>query len=136
MTFQEKSAWVVVLASVSVLWIFGVPFVRDATPPPFAYGPILVVAVIAFIIVATLGHIALGVLFPKAASAPLDERDRRIELQAERAGGVALGLAAFAGVVFALYEGAPRVAMAIFLGLVVSELVKSATQIWLYRRGA
>lgn len=135
MSFQEKSAWVVLLVSALVFAPYAWTLVTE-NPPAFAHGPMIFGVMVGFTVLITFSHIILAIVFPKAASAPADERDRRIELHGEHAGGFMLGLWSLGAIVFALMEGAPRVATVIFLGLAISEFVKSLWQVALYRKGA
>lgn len=135
MTFQEKSAWVVLAATALMFGPYAKLLVEGRLPEPGDIGAMFAL-MIAFTVLIVVSHIGLAVVFPKSAGAPRDERDKRIELHAERAAGFALGAWMLGAIVVALLDGAPRVATVIFLGLVASEFVKSLWQVAQYRRGS
>lgn len=135
MAFQEKSAWVMLVVTALMFGPYAKLLIEGGLPAP-AYGGMIFGLMIGFTVLIVVSHIVLAIIFPKSAGAASDERDRRIELHAEHAAGFTLGAWAFGAIIFALFEGAPRVAAVIFLGLAASEFVKSLWQIVLYRRGA
>lgn len=135
MSFQEKSAWVVLAATALLFGPYAKLLVEGRLPEAGDIGAVFVLMVV-FTVLIIISHIVLAIVFPKSASAPRDERDKRIELHAEHAAGFALGAWMLGAIVVALRDGAPRVATVIFLGLVASEFVKSLWQVAQYRRGS
>lgn len=135
MSFREKSAWVVLLA---MLLVYGGYALRLFQGDGLADGSTgaLFTAVTGFVAVAVAGHIVIAALSPKHANEAADERDRRIALLGDRAGGYALGAFALAALALALIEGEQKIANLIFLGLAGSEIVKNLWQVALYRREA
>ncbi len=138
MAFQEKSAWVMIVA-LTVTGLFYLNMVIGLSgphglAPPFL--PSLIVYTVALTAVAILGHIVIAVLSPKEASAELDERERSITYRASHWSGYILG----GGVVFSLvwylfsYDG-NRFFYSVFASLVLSALAEYIIQVVLYRRG-
>jgi len=132
MSFQERSAWVVMIAMIAAaagyyLWL--------AERGGLMGGSVLaiVLASITFIGIAIVGHIVSVVI--GGGDDEEDERDRMIELYGERAGGFALGAAALLGLAMALKEGELLIANLLFFGLVASEIVKNIWRVVLYRSG-
>ena len=82
MPFQEKSAWVM---SVSLIlggaYYFGI--VKTITAeigqlaPPIL--PTVVLYTIILVVISVVGHIAISILTPREADAPLDEREKAQE---------------------------------------------------------
>lgn len=134
MAFQEKSAWVVLLVTGMMFGPYAKLLIDGGAPPEDMTGTIFGL-MIGFTILIVLSHVILAIVFPKGASAPADERDKRIELKAEHAAGFVLGAWCFGAIIVALMDGAPRVAVVVFLGLAASEFVKSLWQVVQYRRG-
>ncbi len=142
MSFAEKSAWGLLIGlGVMAWWYFPRAFAVVAhTENPMALGAISVVCVIGLVIFEAVYH---GVIAVHGGD-ETDERDRLIDMRAERNAGFVLGIALFAlvGRIFAttaLPELAPmsplEIAVWILLALTVSELSKVLWQIWYYRTG-
>lgn len=139
MSFREKSAWIALLAHGGV---FGAYFAAlwQAWDP--AYGQrlsigLLMAAMFSFVIVVTALTIVAALMNPKAANAPADERERLIELKAERAAAYTLStgvLLSMTGLLLG-FNGF-LIANALLASLVAAELVKAGWQIAAYRAGA
>ena len=143
MSFAEKSAWgLLVGLGVMSWWYFPRAFaVAAQTDNPMALGGISVVCVIGLVIFEAVYHAVIA----GNGGDEKDERDRFIDLKAERNAGFVLGIALFALVgrilaTSAMPELAPMpplvIAVWILLALTVSELSKVLWQIWFYRTGA
>lgn len=132
MSFKEKSSWIVLIGMAVILVGYGSLL---ASLGGLAAGgtALIVTAVIAFIVMAAAGHAIVAIL-AKDFDDTEDERDKRIELQGEQAGGVALGMIVLLALAMALIGGNMMMANLLFLGLVLSEVVKTAWQVILYRR--
>ena len=135
MSFSEKSAWVMLAALLLVFGPYALELYR-AGGLDTGYGEDIFGVMIAFVVLAGIGQIAVSVLSPKGGDAASDERDRRIELHAENAAGYTLGAWAIFALFVALYREQQFIANIIFLGLATSEIVKNLWQVVLYRRGA
>ena len=138
MAFQEKSAWVMIVA-LSVTGLFYLTTVvglsgPEGLPPPIL--PILIVYTVALTVLAVVGHIVIALISPKEANAELDERERIINYQASHWSGYILG----GGVVFSLiwylftYDG-NRFFYSVFASLVLSAIAEYVIQVVLHRRG-
>ena len=142
MSFSEKSAWgLLVGLGVMSWWYFPRAFaIAGETDNPVALVSISVVCVVALIIVEAVYHAVIA-----AGGDETDERDRFIDMKAERNAGFVLGIGLFilVGRIIAtttkpeLAVMSPLViAVWILLALTVSELSKILWQIWYYRTGA
>jgi hypothetical protein len=133
-TFREKSLWITV---VSTLAIYGYYFWKALTigeRDPGAVGVLFGETVVLLILVAIAGHVVLAI---RSRPEALDERDRRIALVATRNGYYVLisGASCALGVV-AMGVGGFWSAHALLAAIMLAELVKSASQLVSYRRGA
>ena len=121
MSYREKSIWGTLIGVVLVYgWYF--------TMPPAAGR--LVFTVILLVGIEVIYHIALAIQSRPEAK---DERDRSIEAKAYRNAYVALA----SGVIAPIFLPLPpaMAAQMVLLALVVSEVVKSVTQLYSYRSG-
>ncbi len=143
MNFAEKSAWGLLIGlGLMAWWYFPRAFAVTAqTENPMALGAISVVCIIGLVVFEAVYHAAIA----GHGGDERDERDRFIDIKAERNAGFVLGIALFSlvGRIFAttaLPELAPmsplEIAVWILLALTVSELSKVVWQIWYYRTGA
>ena len=132
MSFQEKSAWVLIIATAIIggLFVFGL-----AEDGGIAAQGNIFSAIILFVILVVVMHIAIAILNPKAADTS-DERDRQIERKAEMAGGFTLGGFMLLILAMASISGDWHIANLAFIGLLASELIKGLWQIALYRLSA
>lgn len=121
MSYREKSVWG---SLIGVMAVYGWYF---AMPP--AVGR-LILAVVLLIAIEVIFHITLAL---KTKPEPMDERDRVIEAKGYRNAYLAL----VSGVIAPIFLPLPpaMAAQVVLLALVVSEIVKSATQLYCYRRG-
>jgi riboflavin transporter FmnP len=103
-----------------------------------------VIGVIALVVIETIYHVFIAI--PHGADADrTDERDRLIDLKAERNASLVLGIALFwlvGHIVFPHLIGVDRVpsslniAVWILAALTLSEVAKLVSQIWFYRADA
>ena len=143
MSFQEKSAWGL-LAGLVVMsfWYFPKAFtIAQHAYNPVALVAISVVCVIGLVIFEAVYHGVIAV----SGGDEIDERDRLIDMKAERNAGLILGIALFVliGRIIAttavpdLGQMTPLViAVWIMLAITVSEISKLLFQLWYYRTGA
>jgi uncharacterized membrane protein len=139
MSFREKSAWITL---VSVLLCFGIYFGALATGrierfsmSAFHFG---LVSIIALIVLQFVLHVVTAMLSVSDARAPLDERERLIELRSRSIGYYVL-MAWMGGIIIAVHSSAVRKLDVVFiawLGVVVAVLAVSVAQIVQYRRGS
>lgn len=135
MTFREKSAWVVLLGMGAVLWRY-LASLREAGSFGAGTTQVMFLTILAFVVFAVIAHTLMAILSAKSGDDAEDERDRQIARKSEYIAGYVLGAFALGGLAFALMEGAYLVANILFVGLVFSEIVKNAWQVFLYRRSA
>ena len=147
MSFQEKSAWGLLLGIVLVSVFYFpaalriVEVVPEEGPQAVPLIAISVVGVIALVVIQIIYHVFIAALSRDTGS---DERDALIDLKAERNAGFALGLGLFwlvghivSGSVVRVdgVPGAMTIAIYILLALTASEIVKLMSQLWYYRVG-
>jgi hypothetical protein len=138
MPFREKIAWISLLLTVAV---YGGYFACLSVPRGSgdwlsdSFGP-LVGATLLFVVLMIVLTVAVAVLAPKDAAAPLDEREKLIALKAAQFAYFALSAGAFTAIV-ALFAGTDRffVANFLFFSLIAAEIAKDAAQIVYFRRG-
>ena len=142
LSFQEKSAWGLLLGIVAVsVFYFPAAFrIVETVPNGIPLIAISVVGVIALVIIEIIYHAVIAV----ASGDETDERDVLIDLKAERNAGLVLGLALFWLVGFIIAQsilgayavpGPLEIAVWILLAITVAEVAKLASQIWYYRAG-
>ena len=128
MSFREKSAWI---SLISTSAIYAIYFWNSRE-----LGGLLG-TIVALAVVQTVLTIVVAAFAPKDAKAPLDERERLIDLRATR-----FAYAALAGsVACACFFGAfnPPIIFktnALLFLLVIAEILRSGSQVVQYRRGA
>ena len=142
LSFQEKSAWGL-LSGILVVSAFYFPRALDIVEyagNPIALIAISVVGVIALVVIEVIYHIIIAI----PGGDESDERDKLIDLKAERNGGLVLAIALFVLVGHIIAENvlqsgtgpsALLIAVYIIASLTASEVAKLASQIWFYRAG-
>lgn len=153
MAFREKMLWASAATTVVIWGWYFLGFVSALQGPAFNVGAEIgkfLFAVVALIVVQVAAAIVLAISSPTDAQAPADDRDREFALVAYRAAFVTLSvlIAALTVVAPLTMATAPAwlggkpmnlvpivISNALLLSLVISELVRSATQLLLYRRG-
>jgi len=137
-SFREKTAWIALIAYAGV---FGVYFFAlwqawdPAYGQPLSIG-LLVAAMVAFVIVVTVLTIIAALTNPKDANAPADEREKLIDLKAERAASYTLSTGVLLSMTGLLLGFNGFLIANVLLGsLVAAELVKAGWQIVAFRRG-
>lgn len=143
LTFQEKNAWGLLLGIVIVSFFYfptALEIVADV-PQAGALIGISIVGVIALIVIEGIYHAVIAV----SSGDETDERDRLIDLKAERNSGYVLGVGLFwlVGHIVAqsILNAYPvpnplEIAVYILLAITVSEVGKLLSQIWYYRIGS
>ena len=154
MAFREKMLWASAAMTIVIWGWYFLGFVSALEGPSFNVGVEVgkfVSAMVALTVVQIVVAIGLAISSPAEAQAPADDRDREFALVAYRAAFVTLSvLIATLTVVAPLtmatapawLGGKPMsvvpivISNALLLSLVIAELVRSATQIFLSRRGS
>lgn len=137
MAFQEKSAWVMSVSLVlGGIYYFGV--VKTITTeigqlaPPIL--PTLVLYTIILIVIAVVGHIAIAILAPKEANAPLDEREKAIFHRASHLSGYLFGGGVLLSLSVYLYTySGDALFYGVFASLMISQLAEYVFRILFYR---
>lgn len=139
MSFRERSAWIALFAYGLVFGGYFAALAHFWNEPgrgPFG-AAMLFGAIIALIVVVVALTILSAVISPRDANASADERERMIELKAERIGSYALSAAVVCliGALLIGWEGF-LVANLLLAAMVVAELAKAGAQIAYFRWGA
>jgi len=140
MSFREKIAWVSLVGIVVAFapYFALVTAYRGPAPVfPFYSGGLLVAVTIATILIVAVGSIGVALTNVKEANAPKDERDRVIARAASSSGyRVLIPLLFFA--LAATYVGWSTAALAnaVLGAIVLAEIVRCGTEVFLYRKGA
>ena len=137
MAFREKAAWITLATTVLVYGgYFAVVGHRLGPQDPAAglIGPLI--ASILVIVVLQVGlTIVAAAACPADAHAPVDERERLIQLRATRAGFHTLQVGAFLALTTVFWGAdAKLVANDAFLAIVAAEAVRAGWQVVDYRR--
>ena len=138
MAFQEKSAWIMIVAlALSGVFYFLTVAMMSTTgelAPPVL--PVLVTYTVALTVLAIIGHVCISVFAPKDANARSDEREKLIGHRAAHWSGTVLGVGVVLSLVTYLvsYDG-NLFFYAIFASLMLSQLLEYALQIVFYRTG-
>ena len=130
MTFQEKSAWILLLVSAAVGAWYGHQLWQAGGLG--AHSQILT-AIVVFIVLAIIVHIAAGILSPKGADMT-DERDRRIARRGDMIGGGVLNATLLLIIALSLRDQNWLTANVAFFGLLIAEGAKALWQVILYRQ--
>jgi hypothetical protein len=154
MTFREKMLWGSLAATIAIWGWYFWGFVSALKGPTFDAGAEVgsfIFAIVALIVVQIVVAVVLAISSPAEASAPADDRDREFALLAYRPAFITLSaLVATLTVVAPLtvatapawLDGKPTsvvpivISNALLLSLVIAELVRSGTLVFLYRRGS
>jgi len=154
MGFREKMLWASAATTVVIWGWYFWGFVSALEAPVFNVGAEtgkFVSAIVALTVVQIVAAIVLAISSPSEAQAPADDRDREFALVAYRAAFVTLSLLIATLTVVAPLTmmtapawlgGKPMIVVpivisnALLLSLVIAELVRSATQLFLYRKGS
>lgn len=137
MPFREKSAWITLVCLVTACAMFFGPLSHNGHG---LHGRmtfyLFVHSVLAFIVLQIVLQIINAILAPKDARRPADERERLILLRAGRNAHVVLIIAVVL-IPLGLHMdfNAPALMYHLMLALVISEIVRAASQIAYYRLG-
>jgi len=146
MTFQEKSAWglLIGIGLVSYFYFPAAFDIADSVPHGAPLIAISIVGVVALVIFEAIYHACIAIPHGNSAGDG-DERDRLINLKAERIGSYALGIGLFwlVGQIIATHSSerlepmsALTIGVWILFALTASEIAKLIAQIVYYRRDA
>jgi hypothetical protein len=140
-TFREQSAWI---SFVVILVAFGIYFglltahlLRpESSPHPHFFG-LFMLLVAAVVVLEVVLHILVAIRSPSDAGAPVDERDRLINLKAARVAFYVLMTGAFLSI-GTMHLGATAWFMGncVFFAIWIAELTRLGSQVVLYRRMA
>jgi len=144
-SFQEKSTWGLLIGlSIVSIYFFPTAFeIVESGDGARSLIGLLVGGVIVLVLIEIAYHTLIAVWSPKQAD-QRDERDKLIDLIAERNAGFVLGFALFSLVGFIVLQSEIQaypvpsplgIAVWIMLAITVSEISKLASQIWYYRIG-
>lgn len=137
MSYNEKSAWISLISIllVSAFYFLNAPYTLRPAPSPGMFHT-LIICIAALAVIEVAGHIVAAILTSKDASAPLDERERLIELKAIRLAAYVYAFGSLTAVV-SIHIGTNAIAVGygVLLAFVIAELVNYGAQIFFYRHG-
>jgi hypothetical protein len=140
MSFREKTAWIMLLSTLGVYGVYFFAFGRawmSGQGAGFGLFAPMIATVVVLAIVQIVLSIGAAALSPSDARAPLDERERLIDLNSARAGFVALQSGVFLALVAVALGIAPALAANLLLAVMVAgEATRSIWRIAAYRLGA
>ena len=138
MAFEEKSAWIMSIASIGSYLAYLIVVLGRAEQVPLAevsYVATLLWSIGITVAVIIVGHIAIAIANPKEAD-QRDERDKQIHRFSEYVGQSFVVIGGIAALVLAMLELRHFwIANAVYLAFVLSGLLSSFTKIVAYRKG-
>ena len=138
MSFKEKSTWIMAVATFGAYVVYVALVLGNAELTALtevSYTSPMLWTICAMVIVAVVAHIAVAVASPDDADKE-DQRDREISRFGEYTGSWFVHIGALSALGMAMLElDYFWIANVIYLGLVLSTLLASATKIVAYRRG-
>ena len=136
MSFREKSSWISVLSMSGIYgFYFWLVFTHRLKAGGFHFG--LLDTIIALVVMQVVLTVAVAVFSPKEAQAPRDEREKLIELRSMRVAYAGLATSVALACFFGAFD--PPIVFntnSLLFILVTAEVLRSASQIVQYRRGA
>ena len=137
MPFREKSAWIMsaTLLVVGLFYFYAVAAVwseSGSLAQPML--PLVIAYTVILIVLSVVGHVAIGILAPKDANAPPDERERQI---ISRSGhyasyAIAIGIVMSLGV-YLFSRNGDLLFYTVFASLMIGQILEYVFQIILYR---
>ncbi len=138
MAFEEKSAWIMSIASIGSYLAYLIVVLGRAEQVPLAevsYVATLLWSIGITVAVIIVGHIAIAIANPKEAD-QRDERDKQIHRFSEYVGQSFVIIGGIAALVLAMLELRHFwIANAVYLAFVLSGLLSATTKIVAYRKG-
>ncbi len=138
MSFQEKSAWVmlVALSFAGILYVVNVvSLTLDSGTIPSPSASTLLVLTFVIVVTAIVGHIIVAATNPKEANAPEDERERLIVQRAGHLSSYILAIGVLLALVsFLVMQHGSMLFYACFASLILSQVAEYALHIILNRR--
>ena len=138
MAFEEKSAWIMSIASIGSYLAYLIVVLGRAEQVPLAevsYVATLLWSIGITVAVIIVGHIAIAIANPKEAD-QRDERDKQIHRFSEYVGQSFVVIGGIAALILAMLELRHFwIANAVYLAFVLSGLLSSITKIVAYRKG-
>ncbi len=135
-SFEEKSAWIQLIALVVVLggyFVTAAHMLRTGVTEIVAFAPLFIISVVLLVIVLGVSHAVVAILSRVDGR---DERDRLIEWRAESNSSWILGAGVITAVTgLVMQVGGVWVAHLLMLALLASEVAKLVFQLVYYRRG-
>lgn len=138
MSFQEKSAWIMLvgLAVSTVLYTYVVYVMSSAAgqlvPPNI---PVLVAFTVVQTLIAVVGHIVIAIISPKEANAKMDEREQRIIDKSGYLSSNVLGFGVITSLmVYLFFYSGELLFYGVFGSLIVAQILEYMLQIYYQRR--
>lgn len=137
MSFREKTAWISILSMGAIYALYFRSTIRSGSLARGVHFGGLLETVIALVIVQVALTIAVAIMSPKEAGAAPDERDKLISLRSTRFSYALLSGCVACACFFAAFT--PPIVFntnVLLFILVMAEILRSASVIVQYRRGA
>ncbi|MCX7552268.1 hypothetical protein OS175_00130 [Marinicella sp. S1101] len=138
MSFQEKSAWVMVVGLVvsTVLYAFLVYVMSSAAGQLVPlHIPVLVAFTVVLTLIAVVGHIVIAIFSPKEANARADEREQRIIDKSGYLSSNVLGFGVITSLmVYLFFYNGELLFYGVFGSLIVAQILEYMLQIYYQRR--
>jgi hypothetical protein len=140
MPFREKSAWITLITTIAVYGAYfaliGPRLLAGGSGPADFIGPLSGAVLLLIVLHIALTAIA-AVIDPKGARAPHDERERFIQLRADRAGFYTLQTGAFCAIVTIFWwRDAALMANGVFLAMTLAEIARAGGTIIGFRQAS
>ena len=133
MSFREKSAWAMGAVMIGTGLFYA--WLVQAAPDAPVIGPLLPY-VLAVVALSVCVQIVLAMFSPRAAQAPLDERESRVAERSGQLAGIVLAVTlVLSGGVYVVLPYGNMLFHHMLGALIVAQIVEYAAQIWLLRRG-
>lgn len=137
MSFQEKSAWVMLVALVltGVFYFYTVFAMSEGGVLASPVIAVLVIFTVIQVVIAVLGHVVIAIASPQEANAKTDERERRILTLSGHWSGMIFGVCVLASLgLYLVTHSGDLLFYTVFGSLVLSSIIEFAMHIWLQRR--
>jgi hypothetical protein len=133
MSFKEKSIWVMLLAMLVTVIVYGLDRVGSGLDQGSVAG--IVAAVIGFIVLAAIGHGLVAATSGKDGDR-IDERDLEVDRKTDMIGDAALSAVVIGILAYGMVQGDWLLAHIAFFGLFGAAILKMASMVFLYRTTA
>jgi hypothetical protein len=133
MSFKEKSIWVMLLAMLVTVAVYGLDRWEGGLDQGSVKG--IAASVIGFVTLAAIGHAIVAATAGRDGDRT-DERDLMVERKTDMIGDSALSAVVIGILAYGMIQGDWLLAHIAFFGLFGAAILKMASMVFLYRTGA